>query len=213
MGEQHGLGPGHAGVRIQGIDDEGLAVLPQGAGIQPQPLENHAQFRPALRQSQQVHPVLFHIFRGLALLFSGLHGFHKDAALVDFGNAAEDGRKGVAPERRWVHGQAHARVNQGFPGHALHQLEALAVQARQLRLRPGAETLRHPVQQMKTGVVQHLKYFFHPRLTCWYGTARTDPWRRGPSSAFRGSPCTACDRRPCGREQASPRAGHDRRRN
>ena len=157
MGEQHGLGPSHAGVRIQAVDDQRLAVLAQRAGVQTQSLENFAQLRPAFRQGQQVHLVLFHGFRGQTLLFVGLHGFHKDAALVDLRNAAEDGRKGVSLERRGMHRQAHARVDQGFLGHPLHQLEALTVQAHQLRLRPGAEALRHPVQQMETGIVQHLK--------------------------------------------------------
>ena len=157
MGEQHGLGPGHARVRIQAVDDQGLAVLAQGTGVQAQAFENQAQFRAALRQGKQIQLVPFHGFGGQALFLVGLHGLHKDAALVYLANAAENGRKGVALERRGMHGQAHARMDQGFLGHPFHQLETLAVQAHQARLWPGAETLRHPIQQMETRVVQHLE--------------------------------------------------------
>ena len=157
VGEQHGLGPGHARVRIQAVDDQGLAVLAQGTGVQAQAFENQAQFRAALRQGKQIQLVPFHGFGGQALFLVGLHGLHKDAALVYLANAAENGRKGVALERRGMHGQAHARMDQGFLGHPFHQFEAFAVQAHQARLGPGAEALRHPVQQVKTGVVQHLE--------------------------------------------------------
>lgn len=155
MGEQHGLGPGHAGVRIQPVDDQSLAILTQRTGIQPQSFEDLGKFRAALGQSREIH--FFHGLGGPALLLVGLHGLHKNTALADFRDLPENGRKGVAFLRRGMHGQTHARIDQRLFFDAFHQLETFAVKPHKPRLGSCAEALRHPVEQMETGVVQHLK--------------------------------------------------------
>ena len=197
MGQQHGFGPGDAGVGIETVDDEGFAVLPQGLGVEAQVLENGDQVGAPFRQGQQVH--MAHLMGGGTQIVVRLHGFQKDGALVDVRNAAEHGRKEVALVGRGMLGQQLVGVDQAFLAQSLDNGEALAVETHLTRAGTFAETLGDAVDQVEARVTQHLKHFLHDRLT-WYGTGRTGIFQTAPCPASDDIPCTARGRHPCGPE-------------
>ena len=97
MGQQHGLGPGDAGIGVEAVDDQGLALLPQALGVQAQALEQHGQVLARPFVVEQVH--LLHAGGQGAQVLVRLDGLHEEAAFGHVGDASEDGRERVPLER------------------------------------------------------------------------------------------------------------------
>ena len=91
-------------------------------------------------------------------------------------------------------GQKLVRVDKRFFCNAINQLAVFAVEPHPVRLWSRAEALRHPVKQVKPGVIDYLKKFFHPRLTCQYDTGRIVACRKDLCQASNGSPRFASDK-------------------
>ena len=126
-------------------------------------------------------------------------GGQEHAAFRDFADFAVDGGEEVALVRCRMLPEEHTRIDGGFPFQTGNQRETFPVEPDQLGRRPVAETLRHPVDEMETGIVEDLETLLHdsPPISC--GTGCTGPCGMAPCRAFRGISCSCRGGPPCGR--------------
>ena len=193
MRQEHGLRPRHAGIGVQGVDDQRLAPPPERTGVHAHLLDREGQLVAFQPLPEQVHGLHF------GGVLGRLGGGQEHAAFRDVAHFAVDRGEEVALARRGVLPEEHARIDGAFLFQAGDQREALPVEPDQLGRRPVAETLRHPVDEMETGIVEDLETLLHdsPPISC--GTGCTGPCGTAPCRAFRGISCSCRGRPPCGR--------------
>ena len=190
---KHRFRPRYARIGVQGVDDQRLASPSKRAGIHAHFFHSEGQLIAFQPLPEQVHGLHF-----WGVLGRG-GGGQEYAAFRDFADFAVDGSEEVALVRCRMLPEEHTRIDGGFPFQTGNQRETFPVEPDQLGRRPVAETLRHPVDEMETGIVEDLETLLHdsPPISC--GTGCTGPCGTAPCRAFRGISCSCRGRPPCGR--------------